>query len=223
MFNPNPSETEADLLARCRAIEGYSFGQLAQQLQIRIPALSIQRKGWIGSALEKALVTTAGNQSLPDFVHLGIELKTLPISASGKPAESTFVTSIPLLTIHEQIWETSQCWAKLRRVLWILIEADPNISFAHRRIGAAVLWSPSLAEQAILAQDWADLSLLIIQGKLHELDARMGQYLQVRPKAADARSLCYGLDEAGQKILTLPRGFYLRSTFTLSSILSEYL
>ena len=216
MFNPNPSETEADLLARCRAIEGYSFGQLAQQLKIQIPELSIQRKGWIGTALEKALVTTAGNQSLPDFVALGIELKTLPISATGKPAESTFVTSIPLLTIHNQTWETSQCWAKLRRVLWILIEADARLPFAHRRIGKAILWSPSLAEQVILEQDWTELTMLMVQGKIHELDARLGVYLQVRPKAADARSLCYGLDESGQKILTLPRGFYLRSSFTQS-------
>ena len=221
MFNPNPSETEADLLARCRAIEGYSFGQLAQQLKIQIPELSIQRKGWIGTALEKALVTTAGNQSLPDFVALGIELKTLPISATGKPAESTFVTSIPFLTIHNQTWETSQCWAKLRRVLWILIEADARLPFAHRRIGKAILWSPSLAEQVILEQDWTELTMLMVQGKIHELDARLGVYLQVRPKAADARSLCYGLDESGQKILTLPRGFYLRSTFTAGSILSK--
>jgi DNA mismatch repair protein MutH len=221
MFNPNPSETEADLLARCRAIEGYSFGQLAQQLKIQIPELSIQRKGWIGTALEKALVTTAGNQSLPDFVALGIELKTLPISATGKPAESTFVTSIPLLTIHNQTWETSQCWAKLRRVLWILIEADARLPFAHRRIGKAILWSPSLAEQVILEQDWTELTMLMVQGKIHELDARLGVYLQVRPKAADARSLCYGLDESGQQILTLPRGFYLRSTFTAGSILSK--
>ena len=221
MFNPNPSETEADLLARCRAIEGYSFGQLAQQLKIQIPELSIQRKGWIGTALEKALVTTAGNQSLPDFVALGIELKTLPISATGKPAESTFVTSIPLLTIHNQTWETSQCWAKLRRVLWILIEADARLPFAHRRIGKAILWSPSLAEQVILEQDWTELTMLMVQGKIHELDARLGVYLQVRPKAADARSLCYGLDESGQKILTVPRGLYLRSTFTAGSILSK--
>ena len=207
-------------MARCRAIEGYSFAQLAQQLQLVIPEHPLQRKGWVGTALEKALGTTAGNLSLPDFVDLGIELKTLPINAAGKPAESTFVTTIPLLTVHQQTWDTSQCWAKLRRILWVLLEADPRIPFAHRRIGTAILWSPSAAEQAILAQDWLELTGMVTQGRLHELNARMGLYLQVRPKAADARSLCYGFNEEGQKILTLPRGFYLRSTFTASSILS---
>lgn len=212
--------TETALLARCSTIEGCSLGQLAQHLHLVIPEHPLQRKGWTGTALEKVLGTTAGNQSLPDFIELGIELKTLPINAVGKPAESTFVTTIPLLTIQEQTWETSQCWAKLQRVLWIPIEADPSIPFAHRRIGKAILWTPSQVEQNILAEDWYELTSMIAQGKLHDLDARMGTYLQVRPKAADARSLCYGIDEHGQKILTLPRGFYLRSTFTASSILS---
>ncbi len=214
-------DTERELLARCRSIEGYSLRQLASHLQLVIPEHAIQRKGWAGSALEKALGTTAGNQSLPDFVELGIELKTLPIHASGKPAESTFITSIPLLTIQEQTWETSQCWAKLRRVLWIPIEADPLIPYAHRRIGKALLWSPSTEEQRILAQDWTDLTAMVSMGRLHELSASMGDYLQIRPKAADARAVCYGFDEQGQKVLTLPRGFYLRSSFTARSILSK--
>ena len=220
MFDLNPCDSEAELLNKCQRIEGYSFGQLARYLNWIIPEHSLQRKGWVGAALEKVLGTTAGNQAQPDFLHLGIELKTLPLNAEGKPSESTFVTSIPLLTIHQQTWESSQCWAKLRRVLWVLIEADPNTPFAHRRIGSAKLWSPSHAEQLVLAQDWFELTSFLTQGKLHEVDARMGQYLQVRPKAANARSLCYGLDEHGQKMLTLPRGFYLRSSFTASSILS---
>lgn len=222
MFDLNrcKQDEETALLVRCRTVEGLSFAQLAQQLQIHIPDHALQRKGWIGTALEKKLGTTAGNQSLPDFVELGIELKTLPINAAGKPAESTFVTSIPLLSIGSQTWETSQCWAKLKRVLWIPIEADPALPFAYRRIGKAQLWTPSIPEQHILAQDWAELTDMIVQGKLEDLGAQMGTYLQIRPKAADARSLCYGLDDKGQKTATLPRGFYLRSTFTASSILS---
>jgi len=211
---------ESVLLKRCRAIEGYSLSQLAGQLQLVIPQHALQRKGWAGTALEKALGTNAGNLALPDFVELGIELKTLPILASGKPAESTFVTSIPLLTIHQQTWETSQCWAKLQRVLWIPIEADSNIPYVQRRIGKAILWTPSKIEQTILANDWEQLTTMIAIGKLDDLTAKMGEYLQVRPKAPDAQSLCYGLDEQGQRVQTLPRGFYLRSTFTASSILS---
>ena len=210
----NPVKTEAELMTRCRAIEGLSFLQLAIELGLPVPLYPHQRKGWVGQAIELALGATAGNKSAPDFCALGVELKTLPINHLGKPAESTFVTTIPLLTIHQQDWDTSQCFAKLKRVLWLPIEGDKRIDFLARRIGRAILWSPSVHDEAILAKDWLESVLMISTGRLHEIDASMGEYLQVRPKAANGKSLCYGFDDVGDKVMTLPRGFYLRSRFT---------
>ena len=209
-----PPASEAQLLERAHAIEGLSFAQLASRLNVCIPAHALGRKGWAGQAIEWALGASAGNRAEPDFHHLGIELKTLPMNHLGRPAESTFVTTIPLLTLHQQTWLTSTCYAKLKRVLWVPIEGDVRIPFEHRRIGAGVLWSPSVDEAAVLAQDWSELSFMIVAGQLAEIHANMGDYLQVRPKAANAKSLCYGYDETGNKVLTLPRGFYLRSRFT---------
>jgi len=210
----HPPTSESELFERCQAIEGLSLAQLATKLDLHIPDNPAQRKGWAGQAIELALGANAGCRSEPDFVNLGIELKTLPINHLGKPAESTFVTTIPLLTVHTQVWQTSQCFAKLRRVLWVAIEGDTQIPFMHRRIGRGQLWSPSPEEEAVLANDWHELTFMIGTGMLAEIDATMGQYLQVRPKGANAKSLCYGFDEAGNKIMTLPRGFYLRSSFT---------
>ena len=206
--------SEAELLARCRTIEGLSFAQLATQLGVFVPMDPVQRKGWLGGLVEKALGTTAGTAAKPDFHHLGIELKTLPINARGTPVESTFVTSINLLTIHHEHWKKSQCYSKLKHVLWLPIEGDERIAFTHRRIGRAFLWSAMQEEESILKRDWSELSFMLGSGQLADVDARMGVYLQVRPKAANARSVCYGFDAEGNKILTLPRGFYLRPSFT---------
>lgn len=209
-----PPKTEEELSSRCNTIEGLSFGQLSMRLELSIPSNPSQRKGWIGQALELALGTDAGNKSIPDFQHLGIELKTLPIARSGKPAESTFICSIPLLTIHQQHWKSSQCYAKLKHILWIPIEGDTGIPYAHRRIGRGFLWSPDEHQELVLAADWNYLALQISTGQLETLDATTGEYLQIRPKAANGKSLCYGYDSDGNKIKTLPRGFYLRSMFT---------
>lgn len=213
-LNKEPPKDDCELQARCVAIEGLSFGQLARLTEWMIPEQPDKRKGWAGRAIEIALGTNAGSQSLPDFVHLGIELKTIPFKSNGKPAESTFVTSIPLLTIHQQQWRNSQCYQKLKRVLWIPVEGDITIDFRERRIGRALLWSPSATQENILQRDWLELSTMIGTGQLEHIDASQGEYLQVRPKAANARSLCYGFNQQGDKILTLPRGFYLRSRFT---------
>lgn len=214
-----PIKNEAELMERCQALEGQSFGQLASALQIGVPMHPVQRKGWAGQAIELALGGTAGTAAVPDFEALGIELKTIPINARGKPAESTFVTSIPLLALHQQSWKTSQCYAKLKRVLWLPIEGDTNISFLQRRIGRGVLWSPTPAQESILEKDWSEFALLISTGRVAEITASMGDYLQVRPKAANAKSLCLGLDEHGEKTLTLPRGFYLRTVFTATIVM----
>ncbi len=209
-----PPKTESELLARCSKIEGMTFFQLASQLSVLIPTQASQRKGLIGQLLELVLGTNAGNLAEPDFKDLSIELKTLPIGSSGTPAESTYITSIPLLTIHQQHWYSSQCYGKLKRILWVSIEGDTDIPYGQRRIGRAFLWSPDQNQEAILAADWNYLSSQISTGYLETLDASAGDYLQIRPKAANAKSLCYCFDAEGNKVQTLPRGFYLRSSFT---------
>lgn len=214
LLNNTPPKNELELIDRLEAIEGLSFSQISMQLNMHIPDKPGQRKGWIGQALELILGADANNKSQPDFQHLGIELKTLPIGKSGKPAESTFITSIPLLNIHKQNWESSQCYAKLRRVLWIPIEGDTKIPYAHRRVGRGFIWSPDTHQESVLSTDWNYLTLQISTGHLETLDATAGEYLQVRPKGATGKSLCYGYDAQGNKVKTLPRGFYLRSRFT---------
>lgn len=222
-FSPknHPPTTEIELLLRCKAIEGMSFGQLSGYLNYPIPENPNHRKGWIGQALELALVTDAGTKSLPDFQQLGIELKTLPLAISGAPKESTFITSIPLLTIHQQSWKTSQCLAKLKRILWVPIEGDTRILYQQRRIGSAFLWSPNEHQFSLLAADWNYLTSQIVFGQLESLNATMGECLQIRPKAANGKSLCFGYDAQGNKVQTLPRGFYLRSRFT-ATLLKNY-
>lgn len=225
MFKPSltriPPTTEMELIERCSPIAGLSFAQLSLSLGLTIPTNPDQRKGWIGQVIELVLGTDASNKSLPDFQELGVELKTLPLAKSGKPTESTFITSIPLLTIHKQDWGSSQCYAKLKRVLWIPVEGDTDIPYPQRRIGQGFLWSPSESQKTILAMDWNYLTQQISTGYLETLDAKAGEYLQVRPKAAHGKSLCYGFDSQGNKVKTLPRGFYLRSSFTATIILEK--
>lgn len=213
-FHINPPTSEHALLERCKSMEGLSFSQLASRTGIAVEDNPDRRKGWIGQVMEYYLGAEAKSRSLPDFVTLGIELKTLPIGTRGKPVESTFVTTIPLLTIHQQEWRTSQCYQKLRRVLWVPVEGDTKIPYTHRRIGSALLWSPSEEDEAHLAEDWKFLTDMIVSGRLEELDATYGTYLQIRPKGANAKSLCSAYDASGCIIKTLPRGFYLRAVFT---------
>lgn len=213
IFQGNP-QSEADLLQRCQAISGLTLGQIAARLSVTISEDPLQRKGSVGMLLEQALGTTAKQQALPDFHHLQIELKTLPIGIKNQPTESTFITSIPLLTIHQQCWESSTCYIKLKRILWIPIETHAHMPFYHRRVGMGFLWSPSVEEYQVLKEDWSLLTTMIATGNILGIDARLGKYLQIRPKAAHGSALCSAYNSSGQRIQTLPRGFYLRRVLT---------
>jgi DNA mismatch repair protein MutH len=102
----------------------------------------------------------------------------------------------------------------------IPIEASSDIPLALRRIGSAVLWSPDVNQESQLRADWEELMEIVCLGELERLTSLIGVYLQIRPKAANARSLSTGLSKSGDIIQTLPRGFYLRSSFT-AEILSQ--
>lgn len=209
-----PPASEAELLARATALVGRSLGELAQHVGIAPPGASRHAKGYAGALLEYLLGADAGPRPLPDFSALGIELKSIPVNAAGQPVESTFLCVAPVRGATGLRFEDSPVWKKLARVLWIPVEAEPALPLAARRLGWPLLWSPDAADLRTLREDWEELMELLTAGGLDALDARVGRFLQVRPKAANARALTASHDGTGVPAATLPRGFYLRTRFT---------
>ena len=218
----SPPNSEEELLIRARNLAGLTLKQLAKNFNQPLPKNTTHAKGWMGQLLETSLGATATSKAEPDFQLINVELKTLPLTPSGKPKESTYVCTVPLTNLHEQEW--SSCWLrrKLQRVLWLPLEADKRIPLAERHIGSAILWSPTEEQTMQLQQDWEELMELVSLGKLDQITSHMGHYLQIRPKGANAKALTTTLDEEGNTIQTLPRGFYLRPDFTQQIIQANY-
>ncbi|MGR8920810.1 MAG: DNA mismatch repair endonuclease MutH [Gammaproteobacteria bacterium] len=206
--------SEAELVARADALAGLTLGEIAARHGVRLPPDLRRHKGIIGELLEAALGASAGSRPEPDFVHLGIELKTIPVDRRGRPRESTHVCTVALTDLVGQSWTGSTVLRKLSRVLWVPVESAAGLAPADRRVGRPRLWSPSPAEAATLRSDWEEHMELIATGRLAELDARLGVALQVRPKAPNRDALGAASDADGAPAATLPRGFYLRPQFT---------
>ncbi|GGW63706.1 DNA mismatch repair protein MutH [Alishewanella tabrizica] len=217
-FKPH---TSAELLLACQRIAGLTLGQLAAELALPVPDNLLKDKGWVGQLMEQALGASAGSQALPDFPELGIELKTLPISQQGKPLESTYVCTAPLIGITGQQWEDSWVCRKLSHVLWLPILAERKLPLKDRIIGQGFLWQPDSEQQALLRQDWEELMELISLGGIAKIRGAHGKVLQLRPKAADSKALTRAVGINGEPIQTLPRGFYLKSGFT-QAILQQH-
>ncbi|MDG2947005.1 DNA mismatch repair endonuclease MutH [Bisgaard Taxon 10/6] len=220
MKTDSPS-SETELLNRAKSIAGLTLGELATELNLSVPPNLKRNKGWVGQLLEMALGAKAGSKPEQDFSHLGIELKTIPIDAQGYPLETTFVSLAPLVQNSGVNWAHSHVKHKLSKVLWIPVQGERRIPLAERYIGAPVLWQPDAEQENRLRRDWEELMDYIVLGKVHQINATLGEVLQLRPKGANNKARTQGIGRKGEVIETLPLGFYLRKEFT-AEILQNY-
>ncbi|GHE92283.1 DNA mismatch repair endonuclease MutH [Thalassotalea profundi] len=209
-----PPNDEQELLTRAQALSGLTLGEIARKAGIQVPKNLNKEKGWIGLLLEHVLGASAGSKPEPDFPSLGIELKSLPINYSGKPLETTFVCVAPLVGLTGVIWENSHLKNKLARVLWVPVISEREIPIAERIVATPFIWSPNIEEEQQLAQDWQELTDMIVLGKVEQITGKHGDILQLRPKAANSSVKTKAFNHKGEPFLTLPRGFYLKTVFT---------
>lgn len=214
MIKISPPQTEAELWNRACDIAHQPLGALAAQVAMSLPNGFKREKGWIGQMLEQVLGATAKSLPIPDFPQLGIELKTIPLKANGKPKESTYISIVPLMSSQLLTWRNSDLYHKLQRILWVPYFFNDALSPQEWRLSQPVLWSPSIEEESILKEDWQELMGLVQLGQLDQINARLGQYLQIRPKAMNAAIRTQGIGKDGVRVRTSPLGFYLRTTFT---------
>ena len=219
--NP-PPRSEAELLARADAVAGRALGDVAAELGLPVPETTRLGKGWTGTVIEHALGANAGSLPEPDFRLISVELKTIPIGTGGRPLESTYVCTVPLAGDAGPGWRDSNVRRKLARVLWVPFEGERAIALPARRVGSALLWSPSPDEEAALASDWETLMDRVVLGRVEEISAREGECLQIRPKAANAAARRRAIGASGAWETTLPRGFYLRASFTAAILARHY-
>jgi DNA mismatch repair protein MutH len=209
-----PPRDEADLRARAAALAGRRLGEIASALSVSLRGEGLRTKGKQGELVERALGATGGSNAVPDFPHLGVELKTIPVDLEGRPRESTFVCAISLAEADRAEWATSWTRRKLSCVLWVPIVTPEGGAMADRLIGVPRLWRPTPDQDKALAADFDEIMGLIGIGRVDDLTAHTGRFLQARPKAAHGRVRTRAFGPEDEPIAALPRGFYLRTLFT---------
>jgi DNA mismatch repair protein MutH len=215
-----PPRNIEELLARAHGVAGATIGELAARVRFDVPDDTVRAKGKLGEVLERALGATGGSRAEHDFPELGVELKTIPVDEKGKPRESTFVCKIQLEDADEVEWEDSWTKKKLSCVLFVPVVTPDDAPMLSRKIGEPVLFRPTDEQDRVLRADYEDAMGMIALGRVEELTAHSGRWLQVRPKARDgsARVVTFGPER--ERIEAMPRGFYLRTLFT-QAIMSD--
>lgn len=205
-----PPRSLDELAQRARALDGRTLEEIARAIGSIATDGGLHAKGKWGELCELALGATGGSRQVVDFPDLGVELKTLPLGKEERPTESTYVCRFRLEEAETATWETSWVREKLALVLFLPI-ADVE---ASPRIRGPFLWRPTEADRARLREDFEELVGLVGAGRIEALSAHRGRVLQVRPKAKDGVKRKALLAADGDYVDTVPRGFYLRASFT---------
>ncbi len=209
-----PPRSESELFARAHALVGTDVGELAARVGLGVAGSAVRTKGRPGEIVERALGATGGNAKVHDFPDLAIELKTIPVGPNGTPIESTYVCTLSLADADAQEWATSWVRSKLARVLFVPLLVSDGVPWHGRKIGTPRLWSPTPSQERALRADFDEAVGLVGIGRIEELTAHLGRWLQVRPKAANGRVRTIAYSAENEAIGTVPRGFYLRARFT---------
>jgi DNA mismatch repair protein MutH len=218
---PPPPRSEQELLDRAYALAGKNLSEFQQFSGLAI-SHNLYAKGKIGQLIE--LLLGANNNALPqpDFQTFHIELKTIPVDQTGKPIESTYLC-------HAQpcpptlVWHDSLVYKKSKRILWIPIIGSPKSPLLTRQIGQPLLWTAPPHIEATLKADWEELTTLMLTGQHDMLSANLGQYLQIRPKAANSKINTLVTLSDGQILPIVPKGFYFRRKLTEVILSTHYL
>lgn len=210
----NEPQSFETIIERLNLIVGKSITELAKSVNVDVPISPLHGKGFVGELLEILLGATAKNQSIPDFPKLGLELKSIPVDSEFKVLESTFLCHAPLSDIRNLTFENSSVYAKIKRVLFVIVNGQRDLGFEHRRVLGYFFYSPGKEELDTLKQDFNELYEMVKTGLVEEINARLGHIIQMRPKGANGKALteCTGPD--GKIIKTRPRGFYIRRKHT---------
>lgn len=211
-----PKSTE-ELIIRANKLARKNIGDIANNYHINLPNKLNVKKGIIGQVLEIALGASAGNKPIPDFPNLGIELKTIPVDEKNIPLETTYICTAPI-PFKESVFENSIVYKKMSKVLWFPYTVKKNDHVKNYVLSSPVLWSPNSNEYNQLKNDWEELADMLGLGQFASISSHIGKAMQLRPKAANKKQTICVLDENNELVNIVPKGFYLRKTFTQNII-----
>lgn len=180
----------------------------------------LNRKGDGGQLIEQLLGIQSSSTKGPDLPEIGLEIKTLPIDKEFRVLENTHICKITL-PFSETDFFRSSLWLKTRHILFVPIIGQRKTPMCDKILAQPFFWQAQSCDIECLKQDWFELSSLLRTGCFEKINAKIGECLHIRPKAAHGQDLCT-LKVQGQYQRILPLGFYLRKSFTQKLISRVY-
>lgn len=181
-------------------------------------------KGEMGTTLERYYFRyQPNNQSNPDFLEAGLELKSTPVVHNNKgalrPKERLVLNIINYKTEHKKDWEESSFWRKNKALLLMFYLYTKDVSVLDLLFKLIGVWEYSPADLKIIREDWNKIVGKIREGKAHEISESDTYYL-----GACRKGIGHGGDLRDQPFSDIPapqRAFSLKPKY-VSTIIAQW-
>lgn len=184
-----------------------------------------RRKGGLGEIVEERYFHyKIDNEARADFPLAELELKVTPYRINQNKTlsarERLSISMIDYMKIVDTDFYESNAWEKIKNILLIYYEADPNIQERlDYIINYVYLYSPSEEDLKIMLHDYDIIQGKVLDGKAHELSEGDTIYLGAATKSSSSK------DRTAQpysSMLAKPRAFSLKNSY-MTYLLRNYI
>jgi DNA mismatch repair protein MutH len=181
--------TDAEsVLQRARALVGRRLGEVTSVAAEE--TMTTRSRGTVGHHLERYFGLQLNSDQEPDFSHLGVELKSVPMVPQGNShaaKERTFITAIDYATVSTTAFEGSALDRKTRTTLYIFYGWRPApVTVADLRVLRVLLHERDDLDELTLREAYRHVQAAVAAGRAHELSE--SDTWGVGPATKDARA-----------------------------------
>ena len=204
---------------------GKSINDIMNEEIVTISEDNVSNKGSMGQLVEQYLFgIQSNNDSEPDFMPAGIELKVTPYKKlkDGKLSakERLVLNIIDYMTEYKNKFDSSHFWFKNNTIqlLWYLWEPDKdvkNLKITHEKMLELV----KNADLKQIEEDWNLIIKKIKDGKAHEISEADTMYLGACTKGENSSAL---REQPFSKIKAMQRAFCFKTSY-MTQLVRKYI
>jgi DNA mismatch repair protein MutH len=192
---------EDAIARRLERFIGLAVDEIAEVFEV--PQGPKGNKGFHRQLVLKMLA--AGGNSVPELDKAGVELKTVRLTASGRPRESMSFPGFKFMGIVDEVWEESVFFEKLEKK-FLLMAFQPDVNGKEIFIGA-MLWNMPFQDRLEAKRVWEETRRRVIIDATDLPKISESSVAHVRPKGKN-----------GADVIPTPQGgYHLRQAFWLNA------
>ena len=217
-------KTKEEIIKKADEIVGKSLADVLsiqdiKNIQKNLNKYNLNRKGYLGQIIEEFFFNIKpGNVSRPDFLEVGIELKTNPIKINSRgeyvSKERLVFSMIDYNSIVNEKWDSSSFLSKneFLLIMFYLWEKDLNILDYKFKFNFFLKLLEDISKEDMyqIKQDWEFIKSKIKKGEAHLLSEGDTFYLGACTKAANSLVL---RSQPNTSIQAKPRAFSLKQQY----------